>query len=128
MDKITAHLEFLGYKSEPLNGVDGLLATSNKYLNFMYQERGFGILFTYLIQTNDNNRKDRSGILNAINTFNSKVVVSRGYVNDDSTYILLEATYPLSYDKTTFGIFIDTIQRDTANVYNEEIGLKNYIN
>ena len=37
MDKITNHLEFLGYEIEPLQGdTVGLLAKSNKYLNFAF--------------------------------------------------------------------------------------------
>lgn len=128
MDKITTHLEFLGYKIEPLKGdFDGLLATNSKYLNFMYQEKGYSILFTYLLQTKDIIRKDRPGALNTINVYNNKALVSRCYMTEDSNFVILEATYPLSYDKTTFGLFVEAIQHDSMNAYNEEIGLKKYI-
>jgi hypothetical protein len=127
MDKITNHLEFLGYSIEPITGLEGaLLAKSNKNLNVVYQEKGYGVLFTHLL-TMDKNKKDKLGMLNAINAYNNKLLVSRSYVTDGVDFIFLEATYPLSYDKTTFGVFVDAIQRDSANAFDEGIGLKNYI-
>jgi len=127
MDKIATHLGFLGYNIEPIVGLEGgVLASSNQYLNVIYQEKGYGILFTYLL-TIDENKRDKLGMLNAINAYNNKLLVSRSYVTDDLNFIFIESTFPLSYDKTTFGTFVNAIQRDSANAFNEEIGLKNYI-
>jgi hypothetical protein len=126
MDKIGNHLEFLGYEIKPLQGeAVGLLATSNKYLNFAYQEKAFGCLFTYLFPTNGNNKKDSCGMLNAVNKFNTLALISRCYVTGD--YVIVDAMYPLSYDKTTFGTFIDILQQEALNVHANDGELKNYL-
>jgi len=126
MDKITNHLEFLGYEIEPLQGdTVGLLAKSNKYLNFAYQEKAFGCLFTYLFPTNGNNKKDELGMLNAVNNFNAVAIISRCYVTGD--FVIVDAMYPLAYDKTTFGTFLDVLQQEAFTVHAKDGELKNYL-
>lgn len=61
-------------------------------------EYSWGVLFRVFFGSTDLAKKDRTGALEAVSTFNNKAAVCRCYVDSDSD-LAFEAVFPKIHDR-----------------------------
>jgi len=109
MEQIIMHLEFLGYEITR-NGERTVAKHPSKF-NIALLPLAGGILLTSIFGGNENAQRDKFGYLEMINTLNAKAVIARFYADEDLD-LFMEAWYPNYYDRTEFGAFLETWDRD----------------
>jgi hypothetical protein len=111
IDQISNHLEFLGYTVAHEGNITS--AKHNSRLGILMKPLGGGILFTTIFGGADHAKRDRIGYLELVNSLNNQAAVARFYADKDSDFII-EAWHPDAYDRTAFGVFMETWNRDCA--------------
>jgi hypothetical protein len=114
--EISEHLEFLGYETSP-SGDDGFHATHSVRPNFLARAFNGGCLLSAWYGTTAQAVVNREGFLEAINALNAQ---ARIYV-DKEFDLTVEAFYPVPYERTYFGRFMDMWDRDFSRVVDSDI-------
>ena len=121
--QISEHLEFLGYAISP-DGEEAVHAKHSRRPNFVARVFNGGCLMTAWYDTIAEAVVNREGFLEAINDLNVQATVARYYVDKEFDFAV-EAFYPLPYERTTYGRFLDLWDRDFARVV--ESGIDQYL-
>jgi hypothetical protein len=124
LNEMITHLEFLGYGVVQEEG--SIWATHPKYINLVFSDFGFGILFKAFFAFTEEAKDNRAEVLEMVNQFNFQASLCKAYVDDDFD-LALEACFPRVYDKTAFGVFIDSLNTDVRLIFEEEINLHTYL-
>ncbi|MCS7010573.1 MAG: hypothetical protein NZL98_04340, partial [Anaerolineales bacterium] len=67
----------------------------------------------------DNAKRNKLSYLELINSLNAKAAIARFYADEDFDFFI-EAWYPNYYDRTGFGAFLETLDRDYRLLVNSE--------
>jgi hypothetical protein len=122
LDKISNHLEFLGYEIERRKaekGNDFLLAKHSRRNNIVVVDHSEWLTFFRIAL---NTTKDYSKeISDYVNEMNSTLTVSRVFFEKDNesskVVIIFNAMYIGDYTKEIFGNFLDTLTSDTEVLF-----------
>lgn len=128
--KVIDHLEYVGYKRVDYNTKEGwttAFLTSDKYSNMIIRcKKGSGLLFS--ARYNLNKEKvvaNTPRLLEIINEGNGKSVLTNFCILDEESTLICFGWYPEVYDKTSFGSFIDLLNRDISVFVGSE-GLQSF--
>jgi hypothetical protein len=112
-DKITTHLEFLGYTVS--REKDDLIAKHPKEWNISLRAYQGGILIAAFLESDKKAKQDRTAFLEAINSLNQDAKGCRYYADKDGD-LAVESWYAGEYDKARFGTFIDVWKADSDDL------------
>lgn len=112
LEQVSNHLEFLGYDVS-CDEEDKVYRAVHPFRNnFLFWKYRGGVLLTSIYRATEAAQEELEGYLSAINTLNQEASVCR-FLADKENDLRFEAWYPARYDKTSFGIFMDSWQEDT---------------
>jgi len=114
LDQMSTHLEFLGY--EVTRDEEKVRARHARNADLVLRPFEGGILFTSIFGCKDEARKNRVGYLSLINSLNQKAAVVRFYADEESD-LFIEAWHPNSYDRVSFGHFMDLVNGDIDHLF-----------
>ncbi len=119
-DAISQHLSFLGYDVSQDN--ERLIAKHAKNQNLIIRKLSGGLLLTSHYSANAKGKQHRTELLNLVNQLNEKSIAARYYIDSDFD-LIIERYYQGGYDKTNFGLFLDTLNDDqkTFQKYIDEL-------
>ncbi|MDX2287938.1 MAG: hypothetical protein NW217_03865 [Hyphomicrobiaceae bacterium] len=103
-DAYVAHMEFLGYKVEPLKQSINFTHPTN--WNVSLKKYAGGLLMTAQLNVSELDDKKRNILLSIINKFNADAILVRFYLSTDEKSTLIEALYQGDYDRARFGEFV----------------------
>lgn len=112
MDQVSTHLSFLGYEVSCDDEDQIFRALHPVRTNFLFWKYRGGILLTSFYKATAAARTDYGEFLSNINTLNQEASVCR-FLADKERDLRLEAWYPGNYEKTTFGVFMESWHDDT---------------
>jgi len=121
IDQIIAHLEFLGYETERRDS-GAIKAVHKSHFNLIFKEYGYGVLFTAFFGINAKGKSNKSNAYERVNSFNREARVSRCYLDKDFD-LVVEAYFPNLYDKSTFGVFMETLNSDFVLLGKDTVNL-----
>jgi len=125
IDQITTHLEFLGYKFQKLVESGGFVATHQTKNTFFFAEKAGGIAFVNFLGINAKGKNNQGEMLKLINAYNEGTIVIKCYISDER--LILSAYHPNSYDRSSFGNFIDSFNRDLDFSVSRDLNLVQYL-
>lgn len=108
-DAISQHLSFLGY--EVSQDKDRLFAKHAKHQNLMLRKLSGGLLLTSHYSANAKGKLQYTELLKLANRLNEQSIVARYYIDSDID-LVIERYYQGGYDKTNFGLFLETVHDD----------------
>ena len=115
-DKITNHLEFLGYKVTTNNDDKGNISINainqNKNNLFIRIIKNGITVVAFFTVDKDKAEKNKSKLLEAINKMNNQALLTSFSMSEDFKSIVCGTWYPLVYNKESFGNFIDLFAND----------------
>jgi hypothetical protein len=119
-DAISQHLSFLGY--DVSQDDERLIAKHAKNQNLIIRKLSGGLLLTSHYSANAKGKQHRTELLNLVNQLNEKSIAARYYIDSDLD-LIIERYYQGGYDKTNFGLFLDTLNDDqkTFQKYIDEL-------
>jgi hypothetical protein len=116
ISKFTDHLEFLGYKIENMetkrdHQYDMALATHNQENSiFVMADQQLDFLFLHIRL---NFQKKITGIMyEYLDEVNGAMNLSRAYIDEDDSQVILQTHWTGVYEKKLFGEFISLFGRD----------------
>jgi len=111
--EIVKHLEFLGYKAT----MDSkkIKAVHSKYFNIFLKKFKGGILVTTYYRATKYAASHRCEFLKIINKLNREAIAGRYYLDKEGD-LVIEGYYPGTYQRTSFGIFIDSFNEEQRNL------------
>ncbi len=110
--QVSTHLSFLGYEVSCDDEDQIYRAIHPVRTNFLFWKYRGGILLTSFYKSTRTAQTEYAGYLNQINTLNQEAAVCR-FLADKENDLRLEAWFPGNYDKTTFGIFMESWHGDS---------------
>lgn len=124
-DQISNHMEFLGYEVSKRDN-DVIFAKHSTYFNLIFKEHTYGVLFTAFLSLNATGKGRIAEAYARLNMFNRGARVARAYLDKDND-LVIEACFPGYYDKTAFGVFIETLNSDFRLLANDEVKLGEFL-
>jgi hypothetical protein len=109
VDKVAAHLEFLGYELERRE--TSIYASHPTKPNYLLSEFMDGVMHRTFWPANERAQDDRLGYLEFVNRLNHNASVTRYYADRDGD-LVVEAWYPESYDRARYARFYDGMNSD----------------
>jgi len=111
--EIVKHLEFLGYKAT----MDSkkIKATHPKHFNIFLKKFRGGILVTAYYGATKYAASHRCEFLELVNTLNRGATAGRFYLDKDGD-LVVEGYYPGTYNRESFGVFIDSFNEERSNL------------
>ena len=122
--EIVKHLEFLGYKAE----MDSkkIKAKHSKHFNIFLRKFKGGILVTSFYGATKYAASHRCEFLELVNTLNSGATAGRFYLDKEGD-LVIEGFYPGTYDRKSFGAFIDSYNEERRNLAKNIKSLELYL-
>lgn len=118
-DKITAHLEFIGYEIGNPEEIDGgkhlrVLATNKNRSNLLmtFNSSGMITFVSFYTINKDKVAKRRNEALVAVNNMNLTGLVCSFSLSDDGDSLTCSSWYPGEYSKKLFSDFLETYEND----------------
>lgn len=125
VDQICTHLEFLGYEIARRDG-GAVAAKHQTHFNVVFRQYPYGILFSVFFGINAEGKARKEHVSLRCNAFNKESRVTRAYLDEDVD-LVLEATFPLIYDKTAFGVFIEAFNVDLRMFSKDTVNLAEFM-
>jgi len=124
-DKVTTHLEFIGYDiGKPVEGDDGkylrvLAINKNRSnLNITFNLSGMMVFVSWYTIDKDKVDKKREEALTAINKMNLSSLVCSFSLSEKGDSITISSWYPGEYSKKLFSDFLETYEADIKSGFN----------
>lgn len=108
LKQVSAHIEFFGYSVQYEQGV--LKAEHTTKPSFSVHTLAGGVLFRALFTLGKGATDDRGELLDFLDRANGMTIVSRYHTLEQT--MAIDAWYPASYTKTTFGTFFEQYLAD----------------
>lgn len=125
VDLICTHMEFLGYEITRRDG-GAVTAKHQTHFNVVFKQYGYGILFSAFFGINAEGKARKESTSLRCNAFNKEARVARAYLDDDVD-LVLEATFPVMYDKAAFGVFLEAFNNDLRLFAKDTVRLAEYM-
>jgi len=118
MDGFLSHLEFLGYTLNTIDAEKHITGAKHPTRhNLVVRPWRYGALLSASYGATPAAKADKTGemaLLKVANEFNMGFTLCRAVLDKDKDFIM-EAYYPVAYNKRDFGVFLDTIENDINN-------------
>jgi hypothetical protein len=127
LEQVLTHFEFLGYEIDKKDEV--IIAKYRDRFQYHVNEFEYGILLSMYLILNSQGTKNIGTVLERVNEFNKEARVSRcTLINvDNIPFLSIEAYFPNAYEKSAFGIFLDTLYLDVMILGKEKSNLREYL-
>lgn len=124
-DQIINHLEFIGYEVAKKEN-NFFIVTHPTHFDIFIEEFKIGVQFVSPFSINEEGQKNILAVYECMNLYNLRSKVT--WLAFTKEYrMLVTALYPLCYEKTAFGIFMDVFNMDCGRMFSDEVGLSKYI-
>jgi hypothetical protein len=117
MKQICDHLNFLGYEITKENKLT--IAKHHRKMALFIEESLEIVMIASIFTSGEMAKSDKVGYLEFINSLNRDAFLTRVYIGM-ATNLIFEASFQGIYDKTTFGRFLEILDRDTRGQLNNK--------
>jgi hypothetical protein len=121
---VVNHLEFFGFEILPRETENAVLAKHNTHGSVFVKAYLGGVLLQQYFRVNENVAKDRPGFLEAVNQLNSSARLTTFVAGpNDDPHLRMDGLFLGTYDKKSFGAFLDAFLVDTGQhiLHNEQV-------
>lgn len=115
LQNIVNHLEFFGFEIVPRETENSVLAKHAMHGSVFVKAYLGGVLLQQYFRVNDAVAKNRAGFLEAINNLNSSAHLTTYVAGPvDDPHMRMDGVFLGTYDKKSFGAFLDAYLVDTG--------------